>query len=79
MQLGGCYLQGLGTKQNLKKGVEWMRKSAHKGNAKAQYNLGSAYLDGEGVRQNVKLAQLWLRKAAGQGHRQAANKLKRDS
>ena len=64
-----------GTKPNPKKGVEWLRKAARKGDAKAQYNLGRAYLKGEDVRANKRLAKIWLEKAAAQNHRQAARLL----
>lgn len=56
------YLEGLGTKQDLSKGIEWMRKAARKGDAKAQYNLGMVYLDGEGVKKIDAMPGFGLRK-----------------
>jgi TPR repeat protein len=73
------YLEGLGTKQDLRKGIEWMRKAARKGDAKAQYNLGMAYLDGEGVRVNRRNARVWFDKAAKQGHKKAITAIRRAS
>lgn len=60
---------------NAGKAVEWLRKSAGKGEAKSQYNLGMCYVRGEGVRASRRYASLWLRKAAGQGHRKAIGEL----
>jgi uncharacterized protein len=79
LPIGVSYLEGLGTKQDLEKGIEWTRKAAQKGDAKAQYNLGMAYLDGEGVSKNSRLARIWLEKAAKQGHKRASRALQRAS
>jgi hypothetical protein len=48
--------------------VEWWRKAADEGDAKAQYNLGIMYEDGKGgLPQSDALAVEWWRKAADQG------------
>ena len=47
--------------------MNWYRKAAQQGNAKAQYNLGVMYEQGQGVRQNYREAVNWFRRAAEQG------------
>lgn len=57
------------------KGVEWYRKAAEQGNAKAQNNLGMCFIKGEGVAENDQEAIKWLTRAAEQGHPKAQNNL----
>ena len=52
---------------NYKKAVEWYKKAAEQGYAKAQYNLGVMYDNGRGVDVNYKKAAEWYEKAAEQG------------
>jgi TPR repeat protein len=52
--------------------LEWFRKAANQGYAKAQYNLGVIYAQGKGVPEDFSEALLWLRKAQAQGFEQAA-------
>lgn len=75
--LAVSYLEGLGTKQDLAKGIEWMRRAARLGDEKAQYNLGMEYLYGDGVRVNERIARLWLEKAAKQRHKDAIKAIQR--
>lgn len=49
------------------KAVEWYRKAAEQGLAKAQCNLGVCYENGEGVAKDQAIAVQWYRKAAEQG------------
>src|SRR5918911_1031109 len=44
--LGLMYLDGTGVPQNDEKAVEWFRRSADQGYAKAQGNLGALYATG---------------------------------
>ena len=52
--LGWCYLNGKGVKQDKEKAVELFRKAADQGDAMAQFNLGLSYRD-----PSVVLWQLW--------------------
>jgi len=47
--------------------VTYYRKSAEKGNEKAQFNLARCYAKGEGIEKNQVEAVKWMRKAAEQG------------
>jgi TPR repeat protein len=62
-------------RKDYKLAVEWFRKAAERGDAKAQYNLGTAYDKGQGVAQDYAQAAQWYRKAADQGLPQAQNNL----
>jgi TPR repeat protein len=56
-------------------GVEWYKRAAEQGDAKAQGNLGVAYLNGLGVPQDFVTALMWSNLAAAQG-RESAKKNK---
>ncbi len=72
---GGCTKPGKGVPQNDSKAVEWYRKAAEQGYARAQCNLGWMYDNGKGVSQNDSKAVEWYRKAAEQGYATAQNNL----
>lgn len=55
--------------------LECIRKLAHEGEAKSQYEFGIKYATGELVEQNDEGAMQWLHKAAAQGYPQAQNSL----
>ena len=74
--LGLCYYNGWGVKQDYTQAVYWYRKAAEQGNAKAQFNLGLCYATGQGVEQDYTQAAHWYRKAAEQGMPGAQSKLK---
>lgn len=57
--------------QNYAEAVNWFRKAANQGYARAQYNLGVMYDHGDGVEQDYAEAVSWFRKAADQGHARA--------
>ena len=69
--MGCCYWDGLGTKINLQKAVEWYGKAADQGCAEAQYNLGIYYFN-QG--QNLQ-AYKFFEEAASQGEAYAQNML----
>lgn len=54
--LGARYATGLGVKQNNQKAVQWYRKAAEQGHAKAQCVLGLRYVKGDGVSQDYQKA-----------------------
>jgi TPR repeat protein len=66
--LGGLYLAGKGTPQDLTEGVKWSTKAANAGNVSAQFNLATLYTNGIGVSKDMTEAAAWLEKAARQGH-----------
>lgn len=66
--LGLCYANGNGVKQDYQQAVEWYRKAAEQGNALAEGCLGWCYKYGNGVKQDYKLAAEWYRKSAEKGH-----------
>ena len=64
--LGYAYAQGQGglTKDETK-AVEWYRKAAEAGEARAMYNLGKCYEDGKGgLTKDTYKAVEWYQKAA---------------
>ncbi len=66
--LGRAYDSGKGVAADAKKALEYYRRAAEQGNAKAQNNLASLYaLGAGGVAQDKVEAKKWLRKAASQG------------
>ena len=62
-------------KGNYTKAIEWYRKSAEQGYARAQYNLGVMYQNGYGISQDYTEAVKWCRKAAEQGDATAQSNL----
>ena len=68
-ELGALYYSGKNDiVRNPKKAVEFFRKAADKGNAKAQFYLGVCYDRGMGVKQNDKEAFKWYEESAKQGY-----------
>ncbi len=65
--LGVCYHNGQGVKQDYIQAVYWYRKAAEQGEPHAQYNLGVCYHNGQGVKQDYIQAVYWYRKAVEQG------------
>ncbi|NXW94308.1 LR2BP protein, partial [Alopecoenas beccarii] len=67
-QLGVMYYDGLGTRENPERGVEYMKKILSSDSPKARhlkfaaaYNLGRAYYEGCGVKRSTEEAErLWL-------------------
>jgi TPR repeat protein len=73
--MGVIYSDGIGIEQDVKEAAKWLRKSAPKGIADAQFRLGLMYKEGRGVEQNFKEAEKWLGLAAGQGIEKAQYEL----
>ena len=63
------YESGHGVSQDHVRAVEWYRKAANQGYARAQFNLGAMYLNGDGVAKDDRLAVKFIRKAAKQGEK----------
>lgn len=67
------YDEGKDVAQDFNEAFKWYRKSAERGNAKAQFKLGVFYesglnASGQGVPRDVDAAYKWYRKSAEQGH-----------
>jgi len=69
------YDEGRGVPQNDGEAVNWFRKAADQGYAKAQYNLALVYYSGEGVPENNIRAYVWLSMAKTQGTAVAAGNI----
>lgn len=74
--LGIAYAYGQGTKQNAKRGLEFLGKAANAGNVDAHIAIGHLFLKGTGVKQDPRLARRWYKKAADIGSQEAVNLLK---
>jgi TPR repeat protein len=69
--LGVCYRNGIGTRENFCEAFFWFLKAAHQGYARAQYNVGLYYENGMGIEKEEAQALHWYAKAAAQGYPQA--------
>ena len=72
---GVCQRDGLGTRTNAAAAVQWFRKAAEQGHARAQEALANAFYNGNGVEKNVTEAVRWWKKAAEQGYAGAQSNL----
>ncbi len=66
------YRDGRGVPQSDAQAVEWYRKAAEQGMARAQLNLGIMYAEGQGVLEDYVRAYAWSNLAAAQGDQNAA-------
>ncbi|MBO4807357.1 MAG: sel1 repeat family protein [Paludibacteraceae bacterium] len=67
--LGRCYFEGQGVKEDKKKAVEWYKKAAESGHAKARVALGICYCNNIGVdsiwhKDNCAAGLKWFLRAA---------------
>ncbi|CAG8549229.1 4975_t:CDS:2 [Ambispora gerdemannii] len=58
-ELGWCFSEGFGTKQDHKEALKWFMKSAESGNAIAAMNLGQCYFYGDGTSMDDSKALHW--------------------
>ena len=65
------YVNGVGTKKNVKEGIQWLMKAVKKNSPKAQCELGRAYYDGDHFPKDPKKAVEWYTKSAEQGYSKA--------
>lgn len=70
--LGMAYAEGKGVRRNVKKGIEWLEKSASNGNAEALFNLAVRYHYGDGVEADMEKALELYRESAARYHGEAA-------
>ena len=74
-ELGVCYQDGDGVKQDYSESAHWFRLAAKQGDPTAQFSIGHMYASGIGCRKDDTKAIRWLRKAAKQGVSDAYRKL----
>jgi len=75
LQVGSCYLRGVGVAHDFAAAMHWHHKSAEQGHAEAQLALSRLHEDGTHVPRNIALATEWCRKAADQGDSIALRRL----
>ncbi len=74
IQVGLCYLNGVGTEKSMVKGCYWLERAAEGGSAEAMYHAGEAWKD-KGKTGNA-IAYVWLFLAANMGGYQPARTLR---
>lgn len=76
VKMGLAYLYGINIEKNLKEAEKMLRKSAIKGNSKAQYELSLIFLHGkEEIQKDYQEAYSWLKKSAESGNVNAQNEI----
>ncbi len=63
-EFGMANLLGLGAKQNVQQGIEWLTRSANTGNSNALVALGVTYMSGQGVTKDETKAKDYFEQAA---------------
>ena len=71
LELALKYKRGDGVKQSYEQAFYWFKRSAIKGNHRAQFYLGVFYMKGIGTEENHPEAVQWFEKSAQQGHKAA--------
>jgi len=66
INLGSCYVKGLGIEKNASKAFEWYLKAAEQNDPAAQYLVANRYFDGNGVPQNNAKGIEFLEKSVNQ-------------
>jgi len=66
--LGLCYYNGDGIKQNIQEGIKWWLKAAENGDSSAQLNMALAYENADHVPRDSVQAIKWYRKSAEGGN-----------
>ena len=74
-ELGECFEDGKGVKENKAEAFRWYLMAANKDYADAQYRIGFCYGQGNGVRKNAYEEAKWYKKAAEKGHAGAMDQL----
>jgi TPR repeat protein/beta-lactamase regulating signal transducer with metallopeptidase domain len=67
--------EGVKVPEEIRTIIEWVRRSADRGEVEAQYHLGYMYDKGLGVQADDTQAVTWYTKAAEQGHADAQSRL----
>jgi TPR repeat protein len=66
--IGNMTTSGLGTFQNIPKGLRFLEKVAEKGHTGAMFNIAKVYKLGFNIGKNHKAASKWFSRAAKEGH-----------
>lgn len=66
--IGNMTISGVGTYQNVPKGIRYLEDLAEKGHSGAMYNIGKVHKIGFNVPKNHKEASKWFYLAAKEGH-----------
>lgn len=67
MQVGKCYHEGIGTKEDKSEALKWVEKAAEQGIVEAEMMVGISYWNGLDVKMDEQKGIKWFRKAAKQG------------
>ena len=77
VNLGACYLQGLGCQQDMEMAFQCYRSAAEAGHPEAMDNISAMYQFGHGVKKDIELSLLWgMRGRAARGDEAAAKWLR---
>ena len=77
VNLGACYLQGLGCQQDMEMAFQCYRSAAEAGHPEAMDNISAMYQFGHGVKKDMELSLLWgMRGRAARGDEAAAKWLR---
>jgi len=71
VEIGNCYINGIGVSKDPEQAYQWYKKAASKNNPVAQYNIGLLYYNGWGLKKNIEKAFSWYLKSAKQGYSMA--------
>ncbi|KAJ3214173.1 hypothetical protein HK099_006994 [Clydaea vesicula] len=75
LQIGNCFLNGIGVGVDVKVGLKYLKKSANMGNLEALYSLGIIYLHGEIAQKNKKASTNFLYRAYLGEHQKATREV----
>jgi len=66
--VGNMLVAGVGTAQNVPRGLRVLERVADKGHSGAIYNIGKTYKTGYNIAPNYNLATNWFERGANEGH-----------
>ena len=55
VEIGNCYINGIGVSKDPEQAYQWYKKAASKNNPVAQYNIGLLYYNGWGLKKNIEI------------------------
>ncbi len=74
--LGLCYYNGEGVRQDYERAAYWWSKAAKQGHVDSMNNLGLCYDYGHGVEKSKAQAIYWYKKAAEHGSKESQDNLR---
>ncbi|MBR2838858.1 MAG: sel1 repeat family protein [Kiritimatiellae bacterium] len=78
VNLGACYLQGMGCPQDMEMAFQCYRSAAEAGHPEAMDNMSAMYQFGHGVKKNAELSLFWAMRGRAVRGDEAAAKWLRD-